>query len=92
MGCNGMNAAEFFSGTAPSELLAGHSKAGLERVMLSTRRASDPSPPDGVWLGQRDGGGWFGGLKGRQGRGGCLSTAEAYKSAGLFKSTKAQAG
>lgn len=34
MGCNGMNAAEFFSGTAPSELLAGHSKAGLERVML----------------------------------------------------------
>lgn len=34
MGCNGMNAAEFFSGTAPSELLTGHSKAGPEKVML----------------------------------------------------------
>lgn len=29
-----MNAAELFSGTTPSGLLAGHSKAGLERVML----------------------------------------------------------
>lgn len=29
-----MNAAEFFSGTTSSGLLAGHSKAGLERVML----------------------------------------------------------
>lgn len=80
-----MNAAELFSGTTPGATSRSQ-QSRPERVMLPPAGFSDPLHP---LMGVAGREGWGGGLGASgAGRGGCLSTAEAYKSAGLFREHK----